>query len=128
MRPKLNLLLTLLTICLLSGLDVSYSTFNLKPVFGKSYSIPPKIAVSPENQFLKENAPPWPKALFLFLKLSSNRMVDKNQDSASNTLESILINIKRNNSEEEYFNILKKYSNGQKLSDQEKSILKNFKK
>ena len=64
----------------------------------------------------------------IFLKLSSNRMVDKNQDSASNTLESILINIKRNNSEEEYFNILKKYSNGQKLSDQEKSILKNFKK
>ena len=64
----------------------------------------------------------------IFLKLSSNRMVDKNQDSASNTLESILINIKRNNSEEEYFNILKKYSNGEKLSDQEKAILKNFKK
>jgi len=64
----------------------------------------------------------------LFIKHSSNKVIDKTESNARETLDSILKNIKLKNNEEEYFIILKKYSNGEGLSDQEKLILKNFKK
>ena len=52
----------------------------------------------------------------------------KNKDSAKNTILSVLENYKDQNRETEYFAILQKYSDGEKLTDQEKEILKNFKK
>ena len=64
----------------------------------------------------------------LFIKHSSNKVIDKTESNARETLDSILKNIKLKNNEEEYFIILKKYSNGEELSDEEKLILKNFKK
>ena len=64
----------------------------------------------------------------LFIKYSSNKVIDKTESNARETLDSILKNIKLKNNEEEYFMILKKYSNGEGLSNQEKLILKNFKK
>ena len=57
---------------------MSYSSFSLIPLLGKSYSKPPKMAVFPENQFLKENVPPSPKSVFLSLKPSCNE--DKGLD------------------------------------------------
>jgi len=64
----------------------------------------------------------------LFIKHSSNKVIDKTENNARETLDSILKNIKLKNNEEEYFMILEKYSNGEELSDEEKLILKNFKK
>jgi len=64
----------------------------------------------------------------LFIKYSSNKVVDKTESNACETLDSILDNIKLKNNEEEYFMILEKYSNGEELSDKEKLILKSFKK
>ena len=64
----------------------------------------------------------------LFIKYSSNKVFDKTEGNACETLDSILDNIKLKNNEEKYFMILKKYSNGEELSDEEKLILKNFKK
>tara|TARA_A100001015_G_scaffold318239_1_gene437529 strand:+ start:3913 stop:4230 length:318 start_codon:yes stop_codon:yes gene_type:complete len=51
---------------------VSYSILNLRPYFLRSYSSPPKIAASPENQFLKVNVPPCPEESFLKRKFSFN--------------------------------------------------------
>ena len=64
----------------------------------------------------------------LFIKHSSNKVIDKTENNARETLDSILKNINLKNNEEEYFMILEKYSNGEELSDEEKLILKNFKK
>ena len=64
----------------------------------------------------------------LFIEYSSNKVVDKTESNACETLDSILDNIKLKNNEEEYFMILEKYSNGEELSDKEKLILKSFKK
>ena len=64
----------------------------------------------------------------LFIEYSSNKVVDKTESNACETLDSILDNIKLKNNEEEYFMILEKYSNGEELSDEEKLILKSFKK
>ena len=64
----------------------------------------------------------------LFIKHSSNKVIDKTENNARETLDSILKNINLKNNEEEYFMILEKYSNGEELSDEEKLILKSFKK
>ena len=55
-----------------SGLDVSYSNLNLSPYFCKSYSIPPKSEVEPENQLSTVNVPPLPDEESLTLKESFN--------------------------------------------------------
>lgn len=64
----------------------------------------------------------------IFLIQSSKKVMYKNKDSAKNTILSVLENYKDQNRETEYFAILQKYSDGEKLTDQEKEILKNFKK
>ena len=64
----------------------------------------------------------------LFIKHSSSKIIDETESDARETLDSILKNIKLKNNEKEYFMILEKYSNGEELSDEEKLILKNFKK
>ena len=64
----------------------------------------------------------------IFLIQSSKKVMYKNKDSAKNTILSVLENYKDQNRETQYFAILQKYSDGEKLTDQEKEILKNFKK
>ncbi len=64
----------------------------------------------------------------IFLIQSSKKVMYKNKDSAKNTILSVLKNYKDQNRETEYFAILQKYSDGEELTDQEKEILKNFKK
>jgi len=64
----------------------------------------------------------------IFLIQSSKKVMYKNKDSAKNTILSVLENYKDQNRETEYFVILQKYSDGEKLTGQEKEILKNFKK
>ena len=64
----------------------------------------------------------------IFLMQSSQKVMYKNKASAKNTILSILENYEGQNRETEYFAILQKYSDGENLTDQEKEILKNFKK
>jgi len=64
----------------------------------------------------------------IFLTQSSQKVMYKNKASAKNTILSILENYEGQNRETEYFAILQKYSDGENLTDQEKEILKNFKK
>ncbi len=51
-----------------------------------------------------------------------------NIESAKQTISSIINNIKEKSQESQYFDILRKFSNGEDLSDNEKGILKSFKK
>ena len=55
-------------------------------------------------------------------------MVDHNEKSSLKTLTSIVLSMEKKYLEEEYFIILQKYSNGEKLTDEEKKVLKSFKK
>ncbi len=64
----------------------------------------------------------------IFLAQSSKKVIYKNKTSAKNTILSILDNYDVQNRETEYFSILQKYSDGKNLTDQEKEVLKNFKK
>ncbi|MBS83441.1 MAG: DNA primase [Gammaproteobacteria bacterium] len=53
---------------------------------------------------------------------------DKNQDSAAETIKTIIYTFQKKLDENEYFDLLSKYSKGIKLSEDEKIKLKNFKK
>ena len=64
----------------------------------------------------------------LFLKYSSEKMMYADVDSAKQTINSIINNIKEKTHESEYFSILRKFSDGADLTDDEKAVLKNFKK
>ena len=64
----------------------------------------------------------------LFLKYSSEKIMYEDVESAKQTINSIIDNIEEKNHESQYFSILKKFSNGEDLSANEKEILKNFKK
>jgi hypothetical protein len=64
----------------------------------------------------------------LFLKYSSERIMYADVDSAKQTIDSIVSNIEEKNHESQYFSILRKFSDGEGLTDDEKAILKNFKK
>ena len=59
---------------------------------------------------------------------SSKKIIYKNKTSAKNIILSILDNYDGQNRETEYFSILQKYSDGKELTDQEKEVLKSFKK
>ena len=64
----------------------------------------------------------------LFLKYSSEKIMYKNIESAKETINSIIENMQEKSHESQYFGILKKFSNGENLSENEKEILKSFKK
>ena len=64
----------------------------------------------------------------IFLMQSSKKIIYKNKTSAKNTILSILDNYDGQNRETEYFSILQKYSDGKELTNQEKEVLKSFKK
>ena len=58
----------------------------------------------------------------------TKEMVDRDEKSSLKTLTSIVSSMEKKYLEEEYFIILQKYSNGKKLTDKEKKVLKSFKK
>ena len=64
----------------------------------------------------------------LFLKYSSEKIMYKSIESAKQTINSIIENMQEKNHESQYFGILRKFSNGESLSENEKEILKSFKK
>ena len=64
----------------------------------------------------------------LFLKYSSEKMMYADVDSAKQTINSIISNIEEKTHESQYFSILRKFSDGADLTDDEKAVLKNFKK
>ena len=64
----------------------------------------------------------------LFLKYSTDKIIYKNEDSAKKTIISILNNHEGQDKESQYFTVLQKYSDGVELTEEEKNLLKNFKK
>ena len=64
----------------------------------------------------------------LILKCLTKEMIDIDEADSLKILESILSNLEKKYNEEQYFLILKKHSKGEKLTDEEKKLIKNFKK
>ena len=64
----------------------------------------------------------------LFIKCSTDKIIYKNEDSAKKTIISILNNYEGQDKESQYFAVLQKYSDGVELTEEEKQLLKNFKK
>ena len=64
----------------------------------------------------------------LFIKYSTDKITYKNENSAKNTIISILNNYEGQDKESQYFAILQKYSDGMELTEAEKTLLKSFKK
>jgi hypothetical protein len=76
------------------------------------------------NKFLETDD----KIKELFLKYSTDKIIYKNEDSAKKTIISILNNHEGQDKESQYFTVLQKYSDGVELTEEEKNLLKNFKK
>ena len=53
---------------------------------------------------------------------------EKSEDSARLTINEITSQLEKNSNEKIYFDLLNRYSNGDKLSDDERQFIKNFKK
>ena len=64
----------------------------------------------------------------LFIKYSTDKITYKNENSAKNTIISILNNYEGQDKESQYFAVLQKYSDGIELTEAEKTLLKSFKK
>jgi hypothetical protein len=64
----------------------------------------------------------------LFIKYSTDKITYKNENSAKNTIISILNNYEGQDKESQYFAVLQKYSDGIELTEAEQSLLKSFKK
>ena len=64
----------------------------------------------------------------LFIKYSTDKITYKNENSAKNTIISILNNYEGQDKESQYFAVLQKYSDGIELTEAEKILLKSFKK
>ena len=64
----------------------------------------------------------------IFLSHSTDKVIYKDEKSAKNTIISILDNHRVQTRESKYFDILKRYSDGENLSQDEKEFLKKFKK
>ena len=58
----------------------------------------------------------------------TKELVDKDIESSSETLKSVILTLEKRYLENEYFSILQKHSNGEKLTEKEKKLLKDFKK
>ena len=64
----------------------------------------------------------------LFIKYSTDKITYKNENSAKDTIISILNNYEGQDKESQYFSVLQKYSDGIELTEAEQSLLKSFKK
>ena len=58
----------------------------------------------------------------------TKELVDKDIESSSETLKSVILTLEKRYLENEYFSILQKHSNGEKLTEKEKKLMKDFKK
>ena len=76
------------------------------------------------NKFLETDD----KIKELFIKYSTDKIIYKNENSAKNTIISILNNYEGQDKESQYFAVLQKYSDGIDLTESEQSLLKSFKK
>jgi len=63
-----------------------------------------------------------------YLRAINSSIVEDDYEQAKKTIESIISQESRNIKDQEYRNILTKYTNSEALSDSEKEILKNYKK
>jgi DNA primase len=61
-------------------------------------------------------------------KIMTMESNEKSEDSARLTINEIASQLEKNSNEDIYFDLLNRYSNGDKLSDDERQFIKNFKK
>ena len=61
-------------------------------------------------------------------KIMAMESNEKSEDSARLTVNEIASQLEKNSNEDIYFDLLNRYSNGDKLSDDERQFIKNFKK
>ena len=61
-------------------------------------------------------------------KIMTMESNEKSEDSARLTINDIASQLEKNSNEDIYFDLLNRYSNGDKLSDDERQFIKNFKK
>jgi len=61
-------------------------------------------------------------------KIMAMESNEKSEDSARLTINEIASQLEKNSNEDIYFDLLNRYSNGDKLSDDERQFIKNFKK
>ena len=61
-------------------------------------------------------------------KIMTMESNEKSEDSARLTVNEIASQLEKNSNEDIYFDLLNRYSNGDKLSDDERQFIKNFKK
>jgi DNA primase len=61
-------------------------------------------------------------------KIMTMESNEKSEDSARLTINEIASHLEKNSNEDIYFDLLNRYSNGDKLSDDERQFIKNFKK
>ena len=61
-------------------------------------------------------------------KIMIMELNEKSEDSARLTINEIASQLEKNSNEDIYFDLLNRYSNGDKLSDDERQFIKNFKK
>ena len=72
------------------------------------------LNIYPDNQDIKK-----------IINMESNEL---SEDSARLTINEIISQLERKSNEAEYFELLNRYSQGEKLSDNEREFIKNFKK
>ena len=100
----------------------------IKDVFLKEiYSIIKKES-DKNNKFnagILLNMYPDNKKVKKIINMESN---ESSEDSARGTLNTVINQLKRKSNEVEYFDLLNRYSKGDKLSDSEREFIKNFKK
>ena len=61
-------------------------------------------------------------------KIMTMESNEKSEDSARLTINEIASQLEKNSNEDIYFDLLNRYSNGDRLSDDERQFIKNFKK
>ena len=107
--------------------EKSYEKYIKNPLFKDVYSILKKenknnnnfkagmlLNIYPDNQDIKK-----------IISMESNEL---SEDSARLTINEIINQLERKSNEAEYFELLNRYSQGEKLSDNEREFIKNFKK
>jgi len=107
--------------------EKSYEKYINNPLLKDVYSILKKenknnnnfkagmlLNIYPDNQDIKK-----------IINMESNEL---SEDSARLTINEIISQLERKSNEAEYFELLNRYSQGEKLSDNEREFIKNFKK
>tara|TARA_Y100000768_G_scaffold388518_1_gene384909 strand:+ start:1772 stop:3457 length:1686 start_codon:yes stop_codon:yes gene_type:complete len=91
-----------------------YSVLKTETEKNISFKAANLLNIYPDNEDVKK-----------IISIESNEL---SEDSARITVNSIISQLERNLNETEYFELLNRYSQGDKLSDKEREFIKNFKK